>query len=221
MRSFKALMVSVFSCTLLLFSNGVWAQDELLDTNPSFYFLQDEGETFKVHTCHGIYSENALQSIVQGRNPIGAVCSSVTEVFREDLNRFAIKLALELESLNLDNDAKKNVAGFSGAVSGLLLMSATLPDFGDVVYHFRNYGLRGISSLKSEMIKMGAAVVLVLGGMILLNDSFKKREYGKVRSYLHQGLLNGVVRKEGHSYDTQMMEMFADFLSEYGAPINS
>ena len=228
--SFKALIVSVFSSTLLLFSGGVWAQDGLLDTNPSFYLLQDEGETFKVHACRGNYDENVLSSVAQGRNPLGTECSSTVVVSGEDLHRFVIKLALELESLDyygvnqyeLESKDSLGALGISSGITALIFGTFKIETIvqHEFILRIEKHSLRP-QNIRRVVIAGLISVLGIGGGAILFRDSAEKKEYVRIRNYLHQGLLNGVVREEGHAYDAQVMEMFANFLSEYGTPVNS
>ena len=77
MKSFKVLIASLLTPVLILSSPGILAQEQLIETVPKFYYLEEPegGEAISVHVCYG-------------SSPLNPDCEMIVEIAATDLEKF-------------------------------------------------------------------------------------------------------------------------------------
>ena len=240
MKSFKVLTASLLTPALIfssLVSPGILAQEKLIEVVPRFYYLQEaEGqESVYVHVCYGDNpdAENESADSNLGCNRIIEVAAADWEKFIHDLeHNISVARALALvEHKSEQMQATFQVRQYEvratvdkGSIAGL--------SSAGVLAMLGMFGLAK-SSLFPYTARHGGAIAAMLLGTAVSTLSIiawdraikaEAREFSFPPSS-EQGLLaeldRGIVAGTDEEYlelQGEIMQLFTDFLNQYGKP---
>ena len=219
MKSFKVLTAFLLTPVLIfssLTSPGVLAQEKLIETVPKFYYLEqpEGGESVHVHVCYN------------GSTPLNPDCETVVEVAATDLEKFvhdlehkvSVAKALTVVEHKSQRARGKVLDGFIvvnnsvGFLTSLLRFSRVFAKDPYVVRHSSAiWGITGMAFFLTYGI--GAWGYLT-----------KAEEEVTFPLSSEQGLLNaldrGIVAGEEYlDLQVEIMQLFTDFLNEFGRSI--
>ena len=211
MKSLRFFAVSFLS-VVLAFSFGPVSAQDLVDTVPDLYYLEDAvDDTVTVHACYRLPSENT-DSSVSSFVTAGFHCSEVAEVSLSDLDRLLTNSSSEVQR-TLDESSYSR---------GLHWLSAGSTSLGIAV------GFLGFAAMASSKIYyiLPALKGLVIGavgvnGLAHFEHILVEHQdvVGTDRT-LGEQIRAGVVG-ESSAYREQILKQFTDFINEYGVRPNS
>ena len=208
MKLLKTLTVPFLSFALIFSSHPILAQN-LVDTIPAFYYLEDARDGFfSVHACSA--------STTEGDSVKALNCPIVAEVSKSDLENFLADFSREAEDqlAQVESDYRiPNYAYFGAvAVSSVGLISLVL-----------KYPPASTVPKMAKMIFLGSMATLVAGfiGSATTNSTLESanKEYESQQN-IEREIRSGVV---GYSPDNReaILQQFTDFLNQYGVRPNT
>ena len=209
-KSFKVLFVPFLSFALIFSSSPTLAQN-LVDTVPDFYYLENlNDDSLLIQACSR--SKIKDHATVANLSTVGLDCVAVAEVSKEELYNFLAEAIDEAKNhFNRSNlSYKRKTAGsFIALVSGVGL------------YAWGGW-LVDPSKSKNGMLLVASGIVLAMGGFTgLLGFGVQDKENEKVsiipqtlEEQVHTGLVGQA--SEGQR---EILNLFTDFLNEHGVPL--
>ena len=200
MSLLKTLFVPFVSFALIISSGPVFAQN-LVDTVPAFYYLEDLGdESFSVRACS--------TSADDGRSITGLDCPVVATVSVSDLENFLADFSQQAEDRLAQVKArykKRHSVSFAAIVSGVATAIITVlkyPDAPKVPVRF---------ALGSIVIAMAGGLGMVYTTALLGSEN---RIYERQQS-IEQEIRSGVVGQFPYNREI-VLQQFTYFVNHYG-----
>ena len=206
MKNFKVLFVPFLSFALIFSSNPALAQN-LVNTLPDFYYLEDlNDESLLIHACSR--SKIKDHSTVANLSTIGLDCAAVAEVSKVELYSFLSEAIDEAENhFNREKPYYDKMATTLGLVG-----------LSGVGFYFWGF-MTDFQKPKNAFVLMISGAILGAGGFSSAAGYSGERANKKRASIIPQTLEGqvhmGLVGRTSDGRE-EILQLFTDFLNDHG-----